>query len=522
MNAPWPRLLRWRLPAAGLALVAFWAVLAGRFWHPYYGFTRFVQLDEADHRNGIREVREHPVFVYRGFNGYDGAAYLQLAFHPLLDSAELKPALDNLSYRARRILGSALAWLLAGGRPEHIAPTYAALNLGVWLCLAALLWRALPVVDARSWCAWAGVVLSAGALHSVRLALTDLLAVTLTTAAIHLQEKGRSRTALVALAVAGLARETALVAVVALWRGPVSSPRAWLENGLRAALAALPLVGWMTYVRARVGPADQGLGNLTWPVVGWLEKWGDTLADFVRHPDFRLLIFTTLLATIALTGQAAYVLRRVRWADPWWRLGAAGTTLMALLGTAVWEGHPGAATRVLLPLAVAFAVLAARERAGWLWLAVGGLSVGSGVMALAEVPQQTRELAAGRGNGGAFVATVGEGWFGIERGRGAAWVWAAERGELVIAVQPRAMADGRVRLRVRGITPRPLEVRQAGLVIFRGNLTTDYAWIDLPPLATGPNGELRLELASPAPPVRENPTPGARALGFALRGVEMR
>ena len=53
MNASWPRPVRWRLPAAGFALVAAFAVLAGRFWHPYYGFTRFVQLDEADHRVGI-------------------------------------------------------------------------------------------------------------------------------------------------------------------------------------------------------------------------------------------------------------------------------------------------------------------------------------------------------------------------------------------------------------------------------------------------------------------------------------
>src|SRR5262249_34867587 len=111
--------------AAGLAIVGF-AWLAGRFWHPYYGFTKFVQLDEADARNGIHEIREHPVFAYEGFNGYDGAAYTQIAFHPLLDAPELQPALGNVPYRARRILGSALAWLVAGGNPARIANVYAA------------------------------------------------------------------------------------------------------------------------------------------------------------------------------------------------------------------------------------------------------------------------------------------------------------------------------------------------------------------------------------------------------------
>jgi hypothetical protein len=31
--------------------------------------------------------------------------------------------MDNLTYRARRILGSALAWVLAGGDPARIAGT---------------------------------------------------------------------------------------------------------------------------------------------------------------------------------------------------------------------------------------------------------------------------------------------------------------------------------------------------------------------------------------------------------------
>ena len=92
--------------------------------------------------------------------------------------------MGNVPYRARRILGSALAWLIAGGNPAHIANVYSGLNIAVWLVLAVLLWRLLPVNDARSWVAWAGVMFSAGALHSVRLALTDLLAATLTAGAL--------------------------------------------------------------------------------------------------------------------------------------------------------------------------------------------------------------------------------------------------------------------------------------------------------------------------------------------------
>ncbi len=522
MNALRSAFLRWRLPVAGLALVAAFAVLAGRFWHPYYGFTRFVQLDAGDHRTGIHELREYPVFSYPEFSGYDGTAYVQLAFHPLLDAPELKPAVDNLAYRARRILGSALAWVLAGGQPERIASTYAALNLFVWLGFAGLLWRVLPVTDARSGVAWAGVLLSAGALHSVRLALTDLLATTLVTAALWLGERNRGRSALGLLAAAGLARETALTAIVAFWRSPWLSPRAWLGNGVRTVLAALPLLAWMLYVRWKTGPSDPGLGNLAWPFVAWFEKWSETAADYVRHPDFHLLITTTLFATIALTVQAAYLVMRPRWHDRWWRAGIGGVVLMALLGTAVWEGHPGAATRVLLPMGVAFAVLAVRNRAGWAWIVGGSLSVASGLLAFRDVPYDDREIEAGRFAGGAYVVQIESGWFGTERQGRVVWAWAPNRGMLFFQTAPRSSSPCRVRLKLETLAPRNLEVWHAGSVIFRGTLVPKLAWIDLPPVAPETPGEFRLELRSSGALVPESPQPGARGLGFALRGVEVR
>ncbi len=521
MNVSAPGLLRWRWPAAGLALAAVVAVLAGRFWHPHFGFTRFLQIDESDHRAGVPGLRAHPVFTYPGFNGYDGAAYAQLAFHPLLDDPALATAIDSLPYRARRILASALAWALAGGDPARIARTYAALNLAVWLAFAALLWRVLRVAEARGWVAWAGVVLSAGALHSVRLALTDLLAAALVTGALHAADRGRPRGALVLLALAGLARETALVAVVALWRGPWASPRSWAGNALRTAAAAAPLAAWLAYVRVRLGPADAGFGNFTWPVAGWVEKWGEIAAAYVEHPGFAWLITTTLLATIALTAQAAFLVRRMLPADPWWRLGATGVAMLLVLGTAVWEGHPGAATRLLLPMGVACAVLQVRTRAAWGWIAAGALTTGSGVLALWHVPHDEREITAGTLRGGSFVARIDGGWFGVERARGAAWAWAENRGELDLEFAPASTQPVRVRLRLAALTARPVEVRQGDAVVWRGEVGPQAVWIEVPAGPPAPGGHLRLTVTSPAPGVPEGIQAGGRRLGFALRGVEI-
>jgi hypothetical protein len=521
MIALWHGLRRWRWTIAGVAAVMAFAILAGRFWHPYYGFTKFVQLDEPDARNGIPEIRAHPVFVYEGFNGYDGAAYTQIAFHPLLDSPHLKDAVGNVPYRARRILGSALAWLIARGDPARIASIYAGLNLVVWLGLAGLLWRVLEVRDARTWLAWAGVMFSAGALHSVRLALTDLLAATLVTAAIALAERRRMTGALGTLAAAGLARETALANVVGLWLGPWTSGRAWLRNIGRGVAVLIPLLAWILYIRWKAGPADQGFGNFSWPVSSWIEKWSDTLADYVRQPDFRWLNTTTLCALVALTAQAAFIMIRRRGEDRWWRVGASGVVMMAVLGTSVWEGHPGAATRVLLPMSVAFAVFAVRENASPPWLVAGGLSVLSGVLALWHVPHDPRELAAGRWGAGAYIVRLDEGWHGVERERRSAWAWSARAGTLAIETSPRASRPVHLRLRVRALTPRALVVGQGAEEGWHGLVGTRLEWIEIP-VTPDPNGRVRIQLRSDAPAVPENSGPASRGLGFAVYGVELR
>ena len=70
------------------------------------------------------------------------------------------------------------------------------------------------------------------------------------------------------------------------------------------------------------------------------------------------------------------------WASPWWRVGIAYVGLMCILGPAVWDGHQFAASRVLLPLTVAFNVQLARMGGFWPLAILGNVSVVAGLETL--------------------------------------------------------------------------------------------------------------------------------------------
>jgi len=498
-----------RVKFSGVAAVAVFIVLVARFWHPVYGFTEFLQLDAANDAVKLSAVRPVPVYVYRNTGPYDGWYYAQIAYDPLLRSPELKPAIDNLPYRARRILPSALAWLAAAGRPSEIAQAFAAINLVAWLALAAVLWRLMPVADGYSLAAWSGVLFSAGALASVRFALTDLVALAILAGAMLAAERRRPGWGLAQLAAAGLARETSLLAL------PAFCTRPWLSavNLRRAAAAALPLAAWMIYVRWRAGAGDPGWGNFTWPLAAWGEKWRTGIAAARQLPD-PLLAWTTLLATAGLTIQALYFLWRPRPGENWWRVGAAYVALLSFLGRPVWSDFPGAVFRAVLPLTLAFNVLAARRRAGWVWLLAGNLGVGAGLLALRDVPFDNGEVAAFHEAGVAGLAREGAGWYGAEHSGRHLWAWSDGRSDLTIATWPQDDRTLELEFSLRALTPRVVTVRQNGREIWRG--TADARRSDGRLTIAVAAGRAELNFATATPAVAESADPGARALAFAL------
>lgn len=516
------------LALSGAAAVAVFLGLVLRFWHPVYGFTSLLQLDASNDSLKISAFRENPVYVYRDTGGYDGLYYAQIACDPMLASAELPRAMDNFGYRARRILAPALSFALAGGSPFWAIHVYSVLNVAAWLALAAALWKLLP--DGREdgaagpWrkgVAWAGLMFSAGALSSVRLALTDLPAVALLAWSVLAFERGRRGVSLGALAAAGLARETALVSLPALWtrgRGPVRYAN--LRNLATTLGAAAPLLAWAAYVRWKAGQEIGGWDNFTWPFAAFAGKWRSDIVAVARGGG-GLLEVTTILATAGLTVQALYIAAHPRKGESWWRLGAAYAVLLAFLNTGVWEGFPGAAQRALLPLGLAFNVLACRRRAALAWILAGNLSVGAGLLALRDVPGDARELAAARTGGSACVVRAGEGWFGCEHSARHRWSWCGGRGLLEIQAWPRGRARALgLELALHSLGGRTVTITQGGRELWRGAVAARGLLVRIE-AALDAEGRAELRFDSDSPAVPEAPDPKARALAFAAYDLKV-
>jgi hypothetical protein len=88
-----------------------------------------------------------------------------------------------------------------------------------------------------------------------------------------------------------------------------------------------------------------------------------------------LLSVLKLGVIVCLTVQVAYLLYRREYGSPWWRVAFAYAILMLTVHKVVWDGYPGAVTRVTLPLVFGFNVLLTREHGPrfWLWFVAGNL-----------------------------------------------------------------------------------------------------------------------------------------------------
>ena len=144
----------------------------------------------------------------------------------------------------------------------------------------------------------------------------------------------------------------------------------------------------MFYLQAVLGPqvwpVDQG-GTFMLPfggVVQFLQRASRDVTVF----GWQAPVLRGLVALLGVGTQGVYLLWRVEWHRPWWRVGIAYAAFFMIFPMPVLEGNPGAFVRVLLPLTLAFNVLIPQSRWFWPLFVLGNATIVQGLQSLSLLP----------------------------------------------------------------------------------------------------------------------------------------
>lgn len=514
-----------RLPllAYGASVVLFLVVIGGRYL-PGQGFTPLLLLGDRVAAQALPQLQHLQPYTYPDSSGYDGQYYAQLAMQPDLTDPALNRAIDNLPFRARRILVSWLCWGLAGGDPDRALHLYSVCNILCWLALAVLLTRWFPPVDWQNYLRWAGILFSFGLCYSVHASLLDGPSLLALAGVAALWGRGRPWWAAAVLGLAGLIRETNLLAAVLLLPFGSRDWRVWRAVVLQGVVAAAPLALWCAcLVRIWGWDSQFGAGNYNWPLLGLARRWHGALAAIFAAES---VPYNTrnLLTLLALTVQAGFIILWARPRDHWWRLGAAMVALMALLGGAVWEGYPVSAARVLLPLGLAFNILVPRH---WKWLPVllaGNITVLTAMPVLGNARRTERSYvfdqkapAGDPAVAGIWSIRFDDSWYGAECSRWQYWRWSRSDARLVIVNPLPHAVRARARFGLKSRDHREIVLTQNGRQLWSGASGAELRQVELPPLVFPPGEtEWTFTVTPTAPYVGPR---GGNAVAFSLRDL---
>ncbi|HEX8071516.1 MAG TPA: hypothetical protein VF546_16290 [Pyrinomonadaceae bacterium] len=220
-------LARLDTPDAACALVAlvvglFLFQLLHRTWRP----AEFIFA------GGAVDQTQVPVEIPKrnGSPGYDGQFYFRLALKPYTHArTEYGIELDAPARRQQRIFYPLLAWLLAFGQPLLLPALLVFIN-GCALCALAWLGGAYFQTHGRHALWGALLSLYPGLLQTLRADLPEALEVALIVASLLLLSRGRTAAATLALVLAVLTCETALVVALAAFAAAALARRKPVGN----------------------------------------------------------------------------------------------------------------------------------------------------------------------------------------------------------------------------------------------------------------------------------------------------
>ncbi|MFT3829525.1 MAG: hypothetical protein QM691_07445 [Opitutaceae bacterium] len=519
---------RWRWLAL-FAATAVFLYYVGRFHVPGRGFTALINFGEHHAARYLAEIDPATTYITPNSDGYDSQWYAQLAVQPDLDDPRLTEAIDNLPYRARRILFCWTAHGLGLGQPRWVLEAFALQNVLSWLLLGALLLRWLPPTNWGNVARWLAVMFSFGLAFSVRGSLVDGPGLLLIAVGVALLESGRPWLAAFVLGVNGLGKETCVLAGSALARPTENNLRGWIGVALRGLLVAAPLLLWTAYtvIHFGAGASDTGARNFAAPFAEFLHKAVVSARELRSGAPLLPYTICGLFAVLSLATQVLFLALRPRWRDAWWRIGVSFGLLMAVLGESVWEGYPSAATRVLLPMTLAFNLLLPRGGRWWPVFLLGNLSI-LGTPNFLRLPVGTEPpvleapaalLRNESGDGRLTVELAGP-WFPSEQSTGDQWRWTGGDVELVVHNPHTSAVEATLTFGLSSRSERSLLIQATNTELWRGTASANRQEVTVPSLRLPP-GETRIAFRSDRPAEISSENHDDRRLLFRISALKL-
>jgi len=496
------------------------------FKHLNFGYTPLPKFGNLFHERSLIELKKELVYVQEN-PGYDGQFYAQLAIRPSATGEDIENALDNYIYRARRILFSWTAWCFGLGNPEWTLQAYGWQNGLFWLLTGLLLLKWLPPNHWQNTLRFLASFFTAGIIYSFNNALLDGPSLFLIALAAYLIESRRSWLGTGILGLAGLGKETNLLAVLSLWSPKLKLGKQVLPFALKAGLAFTPFFLWLAYIYLNASDYHRSLiagsGNFHLPLVGFfasaleiLKKGGES--GFPANTYIQFIALGSLLA------QGVYLAIRPKPDNAWWRIGISYTILMAFLGPAVWEGLI-AAPRVLLPMTIAFNIVFSRR----IWmlpmlLFANSLTlIGLNSLQPQEIPERvdfTRQspLAYNPETDEYSDIEFTDGWYVAEGKSKKYWRWSSGEGLMEFDLPGNQKVNAILEFQPRTISPREIVLEVNGLQVWKMQSGGGYGDLQSIPFVINP-GKNTLRIYSPQPPERFGQDP--RDLSFSFGDYQL-
>ena len=490
-----------------------------QYRHPDFGYSALPMFSQNNYEQSVETLKTTSHYTFPGDIGYDGQFYAQLALEPKANSLEIQEALDNYNYRARRILFSWTAWAIGLGDPYWSIQAYGIQNSLFWLLIAALLLRWLPPNSWQNTLRYLFSLFTAGLVYSLNRALLDGPSLFLIALGIACIEANRSWLGTAILGLAGIGKETNLLAISALWKPGTENAKT--RFAFQAILASLPFLLWYAYIlNSNTESLSQAAGsnNFALPLVGIfstalgiLKKGGET--GFPASTFIQFAMLGSLLI------QAAYILFRPKPDRPWWRVGATFAVLMLVLGDAVWEGIE-AAPRVLLPMTFAFNLLFSRK------LALLPILIFANTLSIVGLfsmqPPSVPERFTVKGQGIlAYVEETNEyeqlefhnGWHPYQGNPKRYWRWSSGSGEMSFRIPGERSVNATISFLTKTLDSRELNLEVNGKRVWQYQSPGGYSETHTTSFILKP-GDNVLRISSPQPPIRVGQDP--RDLNFAF------